>query len=332
LLSQAAFPTYSYIHPPPAPSAVHTSSPASYPPYDQGPGVPTSGTQPASQQGPSEYWQGVYPPNSWESHPHASNGGRVGGSGRRSGSAAAPEFSAVRARQQSLRDWSLANPPKSIGHPSGMDNSRRDSPESSSMGSTGQLTARSMDGYVDQTVYTQSPSSQRQGLETRRQQEHVEQLEAREVTASTSAYASTYSQNRIATSPPRPQEQDQQTWNASPSPPTNYLPRVFPEQVPYITPIYPPAILPPQPSPTPSSSPPPTTIDPHVPSLPQFPTPDMNPRLQHNYTRCLVGPVTAAASKLADEKGDVGIFFLLQDLSIRTEGTHRETISLLILS
>ncbi|CAE6465499.1 unnamed protein product [Rhizoctonia solani] len=41
------------------------------------------------------------------------------------------------------------------------------------------------------------------------------------------------------------------------------------------------------------------------------------------YTRTLVGPLSANASRLVDEAHQPGIFFLFQDLSVRTEGTFR---------
>ena len=44
------------------------------------------------------------------------------------------------------------------------------------------------------------------------------------------------------------------------------------------------------------------------------------PLPRHTYTRTLVGPLCANASKLSDEHRKAGIFFLFQDLSIRTEG------------
>lgn len=40
-----------------------------------------------------------------------------------------------------------------------------------------------------------------------------------------------------------------------------------------------------------------------------------------NYTRTLVGPLTANAAKLYDDQKQFGIFFTFQDLSVRTEGT-----------
>ncbi|KAK7470354.1 hypothetical protein VKT23_001782 [Stygiomarasmius scandens] len=44
---------------------------------------------------------------------------------------------------------------------------------------------------------------------------------------------------------------------------------------------------------------------------------------RHTYTRTLVGPLSANATKLLDEHRKSGIFFLFQDLSVRTEGTFR---------
>lgn len=43
-----------------------------------------------------------------------------------------------------------------------------------------------------------------------------------------------------------------------------------------------------------------------------------SPRLA--YTRTLVGPLSANACRLQDEHRKPGIFFLFQDLSVRTEG------------
>ena len=44
---------------------------------------------------------------------------------------------------------------------------------------------------------------------------------------------------------------------------------------------------------------------------------------RHSYTRTLVGPLSANACRLLDEHRKPGIFFLFQDLSVRTEGTFR---------
>jgi hypothetical protein len=53
-------------------------------------------------------------------------------------------------------------------------------------------------------------------------------------------------------------------------------------------------------------------------------SPGANPLLQprHTYTRTLVGPLSANACRLNDEHRKPGIFFLFQDLSIRTEGGY----------
>lgn len=47
---------------------------------------------------------------------------------------------------------------------------------------------------------------------------------------------------------------------------------------------------------------------------------------RHSYTRTLVGPLSSNASRLLDEHRKPGIFFLFQDLSIRTEGESTSDI------
>ncbi|KAH8830339.1 velvet factor [Flagelloscypha sp. PMI_526] len=47
------------------------------------------------------------------------------------------------------------------------------------------------------------------------------------------------------------------------------------------------------------------------------------PAPRHTYTRTLVGPLSSNATRLLDEHRKPGIFFLFQDLSVRTEGTFR---------
>ncbi len=51
----------------------------------------------------------------------------------------------------------------------------------------------------------------------------------------------------------------------------------------------------------------------------------VDPRSQANgmFTRNLIGSLCVSAFKLTNEDGEVGIWFILQDLSIRTEGTFR---------
>lgn len=60
----------------------------------------------------------------------------------------------------------------------------------------------------------------------------------------------------------------------------------------------------------------------HPGSYTQDPTPPSTipPLPKHTYTRTLVGPLSANACRLLDEHRKPGIFFLFQDLSIRTEG------------
>ncbi|KAL5507818.1 hypothetical protein ACEPAH_5436 [Sanghuangporus vaninii] len=60
-----------------------------------------------------------------------------------------------------------------------------------------------------------------------------------------------------------------------------------------------------------------SSASPSSPSAPSVPLP------RHTYTRTLVGPLSANAARLNDEHRKPGIFFLFQDLSIRTEGTFR---------
>ena len=70
------------------------------------------------------------------------------------------------------------------------------------------------------------------------------------------------------------------------------------------------------------SSPPPTLVTPAaVPPLPR-----------HTYTRTLVGPLSANACRLLDEHRKPGIFFLFQDLSVRTEGKSRRKVNALATS
>ncbi|KAL4249637.1 Velvet domain-containing protein [Abortiporus biennis] len=53
------------------------------------------------------------------------------------------------------------------------------------------------------------------------------------------------------------------------------------------------------------------------------------PLPRHTYTRTLVGPLSANACRLLDEHRKPGIFFLFQDLSIRTEGSFRLRLRLM---
>ncbi|KAG9015540.1 hypothetical protein FRB94_000145 [Tulasnella sp. JGI-2019a] len=69
----------------------------------------------------------------------------------------------------------------------------------------------------------------------------------------------------------------------------------------------------------------------YIPS-PARPAPPPESRQVHmpgNYTRTLVGPLTANAAKLLDDKKELGIFFTFQDLSVRTEGMFRLRLRLI---
>ncbi|KAF8559175.1 hypothetical protein OG21DRAFT_1503634 [Imleria badia] len=54
-----------------------------------------------------------------------------------------------------------------------------------------------------------------------------------------------------------------------------------------------------------------------------------HPLPRHVYTRTLVGPLSCNACRLLDEHQIPGIFFLFQDLSVRTEGTFRLRLRLM---
>ena len=66
----------------------------------------------------------------------------------------------------------------------------------------------------------------------------------------------------------------------------------------------------------------------------QEPTPPSTipPLPRHTYTRTLVGPLASNACRLLDEHRKPGIFFLFQDLSIRTEGEFHSSRSLWVLA
>jgi hypothetical protein len=56
------------------------------------------------------------------------------------------------------------------------------------------------------------------------------------------------------------------------------------------------------------------------------------PLPRHSYTRTLVGPLSSNACRLLDEHRQSGIFFLFQDLSVRTEGMSFITAEVILLS
>lgn len=59
-----------------------------------------------------------------------------------------------------------------------------------------------------------------------------------------------------------------------------------------------------------------------VPQVMQVPSsrPERDRDVTGQYTRTLVGPLSANAARLLDDKKQPGIFFTFQDLSVRTEG------------
>lgn len=96
---------------------------------------------------------------------------------------------------------------------------------------------------------------------------------------------------------------------------------------PYHQPPYAPAQgAPPPPGPAPQASG--SHSQPYT--APSSPAPSIPINLpRHTYTRTLVGPLSANACRLNDEHRKPGIFFLFQDLSIRTEGTFRLRLRLM---
>jgi len=71
----------------------------------------------------------------------------------------------------------------------------------------------------------------------------------------------------------------------------------------------------------------------HAPSTPSGPAPAASHPVAHGsrsaYTRTLVGPLSSNGYRLQDEHRKWGIFFLFQDLSVRTEGTFRLRLRLM---
>ncbi|KAG8936735.1 hypothetical protein FRC02_012017 [Tulasnella sp. 418] len=57
--------------------------------------------------------------------------------------------------------------------------------------------------------------------------------------------------------------------------------------------------------------------------------PQQDAGFSSDYTRTLVGPLSAGAARLLDEHGAPGIFFTFQDLSVRTEGQFRLRLRLM---
>lgn len=115
-------------------------------------------------------------------------------------------------------------------------------------------------------------------------------------------------------SPSSPGTRDNSVWNQSNNFNITSLPNPEMEQGSYGSAPYHPQDQQPAytqyPPSIPGSPPPLTLVTPAaVPPLPR-----------HTYTRTLVGPLSANACRLLDEHRKPGIFFLFQDLSVRTEG------------
>jgi len=67
----------------------------------------------------------------------------------------------------------------------------------------------------------------------------------------------------------------------------------------------------------------PTPTPPIPPSQVPSSRADRDKETSGSYTRTLVGPLSANAARLYDDRKQLGIFFTFQDLSVRTEGTFR---------
>lgn len=110
--------------------------------------------------------------------------------------------------------------------------------------------------------------------------------------------------------PPNPPSEAGLTWVVGPNGQHIQVPtqQVYPDHARYPQPSYQggayPAYPPYQPPPTPGSS-------------------QGYGQAQGNYTRNLIGSVAVSAALLADTAGKLGFWFILQDLSVRQEGTFR---------
>ncbi|KAK6357500.1 hypothetical protein TWF718_001809 [Orbilia javanica] len=113
-------------------------------------------------------------------------------------------------------------------------------------------------------------------------------------------------------------------------PPQSYSPQVYPPYSQHPPPMpqhnyYPPpppngpgGYPPPNGYPLP---PPPSQMPPQGSSMP--PSQSQQPPPSGMFTRNLIGSLTASAFRLTDPDNKIGIWFVLQDLSVRTEGTFR---------
>lgn len=102
------------------------------------------------------------------------------------------------------------------------------------------------------------------------------------------------------------------------------LPAPQPQSNPYSAPPMPPGYYPGPPA-APASSYPYAGQNPYAPSQVQMPMPVAPPPSAATgmFTRNLIGSLTVNAFRLNDTENKVGFWFVLQDLSVRTEGLFR---------
>ncbi|KAJ7068583.1 velvet factor-domain-containing protein [Mycena amicta] len=102
---------------------------------------------------------------------------------------------------------------------------------------------------------------------------------------------------------------------------------------PYESALYNTSFSHPQPAPVPFFPAPSPNTFPTTPNGPPPPSAPPPPSTVHGprsaYTRTLVGPLSSNGYRLLDEHRKPGIFFLFQDLSVRTEGTFRLRLRLM---
>jgi hypothetical protein len=67
-------------------------------------------------------------------------------------------------------------------------------------------------------------------------------------------------------------------------------------------------------------------------AYPMMPTPMMMPQNQSTYSRNLIGSTVVNAARLRDTQDELGIWFVFQDLSIRSEGTFHLKFSFIDLT
>jgi len=128
------------------------------------------------------------------------------------------------------------------------------------------------------------------------------------------------------TSYPPPQERQPMYMPTSIVPPFDAYGRPLPapqsQSNPYGAPSMPPAYYPGTPA-APTSSYPYGGQHPYAPNQMAMPIPPPPSTATGMFTRNLIGSLTVNAFRLTDTEGKVGFWFVLQDLSVRTEGLFR---------